>query len=53
MYAYLCFKKHGILPSKYIALTVEEKAVLAAFFDEWQKEKKEEARAAKAKPRRR
>lgn len=52
MYAYFAFHKIHMRPSEFANLPVKEKALIIAFIDEYQKEKKKEQskmRSVKAK----
>lgn len=42
MYAYFAFHKIHMRPSEFANLPVKEKALIIAFIDEYQKEKKKE-----------
>ncbi len=42
MYAYFAFHKIHMKPSEFAGLPVKEKALIIAFIDEYQKEKKKE-----------
>ena len=42
MYAYFAFQKKQMRPSEFANLPVKEKALIIAFIDEYQKEKKKE-----------
>ena len=47
MYAYFAFHKIHMRPSEFAALPVKEKALIIAFIDEYEKEKKKEQAEAK------
>lgn len=47
MYAYFAFHKIGMKPSEFANLSVKEKALIIAFIDEYQEEKKKENSAIK------
>ena len=47
MYAYFAFHKIHMRPSEFANLPVKEKALIIAFIDEYQKEKKKESNAVK------
>ena len=52
MYAYFAFHKIHMRPSEFANLPVKEKALIIAFIDEYQKEKKkEQAKIKSAKGR--
>lgn len=42
VYAYFCFRKFGMLPSKFDSLEANEKAVVIAFIRKWCKDKEEQ-----------
>lgn len=49
MYAYFAFHKVGMKPSDFANLPVKEKALIIAFINEYQKEKKKERAQLKRK----
>jgi hypothetical protein len=49
MYAYYCFTKLHILPSTFVNLPINEKALVIAFIDEYTAQKKKEYDKIKAK----
>lgn len=52
-YAYFAFCKFGMRPSEFADLPVKEKALIIAFIQEYQTQKKKEAQAMKRKSSRR
>jgi len=51
MYAYFAFLKMHMRPSEFANLPVKEKALIIAFIDEYQKEKKKEESRLKSQSR--
>ena len=47
MYAYFAFHKIHMKPSEFVDLPTNEKALIIAFIDEYQKQKKKEQAAMK------
>ncbi len=49
VYAYFCFRKFGMLPSKFTALETNEKALVIAFIRKWAKDKEAQEKQLKSK----
>lgn len=49
VYAYFCFRKFGMLPSKFDSLEPNEKAMVIAFIRKWAKDKEEQDKQLKHK----
>mgnify|MGYP006934499538 CR=1 FL=1 len=48
-YAYFCFRRLGILPGKFDALEINEKAMVIAFVQKWTREAKKREKELKRK----